>query len=159
MSRSGYTDDGEHIGLWRGAVHRAVTGYRGQHLLRKLRDALDAMPEKRLIVGKIKSPSGEVCAFGALDPNAPDSGEEWGYDAEDLARHFGIAQALAAEIVYRNDECGERFEHEDFLDERGISRRRFVTIHETPEERWTRMRAWVAKQIGPNADHVGEETT
>jgi hypothetical protein len=44
------------------------------------------------------------------------------YDRDDLAKHFNIAPALAADIVYMNDEVGWR---------------------ETPEERWSRMRAWV----------------
>lgn len=137
MSRSGYTDDCENVGLWRGAVQRAVTGYRGQHLLRKLRDALDAMPTKRLITDAIRDEHGEVCALGALDPAVAS------YEAEELAKHFGIARALAAEIVYMNDE------YYDWR-EKG----------ETPERRWVRMREWVASQITPdepvNDDAVGQ---
>lgn len=129
MSRSNYTDDCENLGLWRGAVHRATTGYRGQHLLRKLRDALDAMPVKRLITDAIQDDSGEVCALGALDPHVTS------YDAEDLAAHFGIAHALAAEIVYVNDEAAQWRQN-----------------GETPEQRWARMRAWVDEQIVPEAD-------
>jgi hypothetical protein len=124
MSRSGYSDDCENVGLWRGAVRRATTGYRGQHLLRKLRDALDAMPTKRLITDEIKNETGDVCALGALDPTATS------YDAWDLAEHFGIALALAAEIVYVNDAWYP-----------------WRAETETPEERWTRMRAWVDQQI------------
>lgn len=124
MSRSGYSDDCGNLGLWRGAVQRATLGYRGQHLLRKLRDALDAMPTKRLITDAIKDDAGEVCALGALDSNAPL------YDAPELAKHFGIAHALAAEIVYMNDEYPP-------------------WTPETPEQRWTRMRAWVDAQIVP----------
>lgn len=123
MSRSGYSDDPGYVGLWRGAVARATTGYRGQHLLRKLRDALDAMPTKRLIVDAIQDEAGEVCALGALDPSVRS------YDAEELAQHFGIARALAAEIVYLNDE---------YPDWRSP---------ETPEQRWVRMRHWVDAQI------------
>jgi hypothetical protein len=129
MSRSGYSDDCENVGLWRGAVERATKGYRGQHLLKKLRAALDAMPVKRLIADAIKDETGEVCALGALDPNVTS------YDAEDLAIHFGIARALAAEIVYMNDEYP------------------FKT--ETPEQRWIRMRAWVAAQIVPDESEAG----
>lgn len=126
MSRSGYSDDCENLGLWRGAVQRATTGYRGQHLLRKLLAALDAMPVKRLIADEIQNESGDVCALGALDPAVKE------YDAVYLAEHFGIAHALAAEIVYMNDEA-------------------FVWREdaETPEQRWVRMRAWVASQIVP----------
>jgi len=124
MSRSGYSDDCENLGLWRGAVQRAVTGYRGQHFLRKLRDALDAMPNKRLITDTIKDEEGDVCALGALDPNVTE------YESEELAKHFGIARALAAEIVFVNDEW--------------LSWR---CRNETPEQRWARMRAWVDEQI------------
>jgi hypothetical protein len=136
MGRSGYTDDfdGEPIALYRQAVRRATTGYRGQHLLRRLRDALDAMPTKRLIAGNIKDEAGEVCALGALDPNAPSlPKDEYGYYDEDvhpekLAAHFNVAPALAAEIVYMNDEA-------------------MFWKQETPEERWQRMRQWVDEQI------------
>jgi len=136
MSRSGYSDDRDDydypLALYRGAVKRAVTGYRGQHLLRKLRDALDAMPVKRLITDAIKDSAGDVCALGALDSTAPAYEPDWddGDHAEKLAKHFGVATALAAEIVYMNDE---------FLQWRSQD--------ETPEERWTRMRAWVDSQI------------
>jgi len=133
MSRSGYSDDCENVALWRGAVRRATIGYRGQHLLKKLRAALDAMPTKRLITNAIRNEDGEVCALGALDPNAPayntDIEFEWDdWHARDLAKHFGIAHALAAEIVYMNDEA-------------------WRAKDETPEQRWTRMRAWVEAQI------------
>ena len=131
MSRSGYSDDGENVCLWRQAVHRATTGYRGQHLLCKLRDALDAMPVKRLIRDAIQTPEGDVCALGALDPNVAI------YEAEELAKHFGIARALAAEIVYMNDEVPY-----------GV---------ETPEQRWMRMRAWVESQIlKPTVESPGD---
>ena len=124
MSRSGYSDDYENGGLWRGAVKRATAGYRGQHLLHKLRDALDAMPRKRLITEAIQDESGDVCALGALDPSVKE------YNAIYLAEHFGIAHALAAEIVYTNDEAMA-----------------WRAQDETPEARWVRMRAWVDGQI------------
>ncbi len=145
MSRSGYSDDyDEDIPgcLWRQAVHRATNGYRGQHLLRKLRDALDAMPVKRLITDAIKDESGNVCALGALDPNAPAyvPDEDDGDHARSLANHFGIAHSLAAEIVYMNDEA--------------LSWR---SKGETPEARWIRMRAWVESQIVSRASDVPEK--
>lgn len=135
MSRSGYSDDCDDempLALYRQAVHRATTGYRGQHLLRKLRDALDAMPHKQLITGAIKDDTGAVCALGALDPNAPaydpDELDDWEYSLK-LAKHFGVAHALASEIVFINDEAMS------WRDD------------ETPEQRWTRMREWVDEQI------------
>jgi hypothetical protein len=138
MGRSGYTDDFDDDNtaqLYRQAVRNAIVGGRGQRLLRRLRDALYAMPDKRLIAGAIKDESGQVCAFGALDPNAPSpaSPDEWDDDLEhagDLAKHFGIARALAAEIVYMNDEWGS-----------------WRMQDETPEARWVRMRRWVDEQI------------
>ncbi len=137
MGRSGYCDDGDSdlpLELYRQAVHRATTGYRGQHLLKKLRAALDAMPVKRLIAGNIQDASGQVCALGALDPTAPKYNDdewdgEWDGHARKLAKHFNVAPALASEIVYMNDEA---------FSWKG---------DETPEARWTRMRAWVDKQI------------
>lgn len=124
MSRSGYSDDGDNAALWRQAVHRATTGYRGQAFLVRLRDALDAMFVKRLITDEIKNESGDVCALGAVDATVEQ------YEAEELAKHFGIATALAAEIVYMNDELYS-----------------WRLKGETPEERWVRMRAWVDQQI------------
>ena len=135
MSRSGYTDDcdGIALNLWRGAVDRALRGARGQHFLRKLRASLDAMPVKRLISEVISDDAGEVCALGSVDPKAPIDPD----DRDQVAKYFGIAPAMAAEIAYENDEGAYR-QHRA----------------ETPEERWTRMRAWVDKQIVPYEDEV-----
>ena len=126
MSRSGYSDDCDNVQLWRGAVQRALQGYRGQAFLKKLRSALDAMPVRRLITDQIANDAGEVCALGAVDPHAHVDPE----DREAVARHFGIAPAMAAEIVYMNDEWD-----------------RWSNRNETPEARWKRMRAWVDNQI------------
>lgn len=129
MSRSGYSDDCDNLQLWRGAVDRAIHGARGQHFLRKLLAALDAMPVKRLITNEISNSSGEVCALGAVDPNPKVDP----YDREAVGKHFGIAPAMAAEIVYMNDEWGQ-----------------WKPQGETPEQRWQRMRTWVAGQITPD---------
>ena len=170
MSRSGYhdnMDDPLELGRWRGRVASAIRGKRGQRLLRDMLAALDAMSEKRLVADEIEvsaaadekhaqawvrlfnDPSaaeryrrhhvdtrpaeyreGDVCALGALgrargldlsglDPEQP----------EGVAAAFDIAEPLAREIVYMNDEACYR--------------------RETPEQRWTRMREWVASQIKP----------
>jgi hypothetical protein len=168
MSRSGYCDDLDDplaLGRWRAQVRSATRGKRGQKLLRDMLAALDAMPEKRLVSGVLEVSSeidernaqkwvdmfkdpdaanryrehyvatrpssfkeGDVCALGALgrvrgldmtelDPEQPES----------VAAAFDVAEPLAREIVYMNDEGTWRIE--------------------TPEERWTRMRAWVESQI------------
>lgn len=166
MSRSGYHDDLDtlELGRWRGRVASAIRGKRGQKLLRDLLAALDAMPEKRLVSDVIEVSAeadekhaqewvktfndpeaaeryrkhyvetrppeykeGDVCALGALgrvrgldlsalDPEQP----------EGVAAAFDIAEPLAREIVYMNDEA---------------------VWKETPEQRWARMREWIAAQI------------
>ncbi len=137
MSRSGYSDDcDDHWALirWRGAVSSAIRGERGQKLLRDLADALDAMPEKALIADELLVERGQVCALGSLgcargmqdtlrtlDP----------YDSKAVSKAFDIAPALAAEIVFENDEGDWRRDAE------------------TPAQRWKRMRAWVAMQLKP----------
>lgn len=130
MSRSGYVDDCDNWQLikWRGQVASAIRGKRGQQLLRDTLAALDAMPEKRLVASELETAEGEVCTLGAvgrmrgLDLSAIDP-----EDSELVAQEFGIAEQLAREIVYENDER--------------------VPYGETPEQRWTRMREWVVKHI------------
>jgi len=129
MSRSGYSEDLDNWQLikWRGMVASAIRGKRGQKFLTELLAALDAMPEKRLIADELEA-EGEVCAIGALgrvrgvdmselDPECPDQ----------VASVFDIAECLAQEVVYENDECSR--------------------YQETPEQRWTRMRAWLVSKI------------
>lgn len=129
MSRSGYSDDCENWNLicWRGAVTSAMKGKRGQAFLLDLRDAMDAMPEKRLVADVLEA-DGQFCTIGVLGAKRginmqlldPD-------DREGVAEAFGIAPALAAEIVFMNDEGSWNAE--------------------TPEQRWLRMREWVESNI------------
>ena len=139
MSRSGYTDDGENLELYRASVYRATQGKRGQRMLRDLGAALDAMPIKRLVAGSFRRNDGEVCTLGALGAargvDMTKLGEyaeqalvdEYGTEnvTREAAKMFDVARSLAAEVMYENDEG--RYGRE-----------------ETPEERFTRMRAWVA---------------
>ena len=130
MSRSGYEDQYDNWALirYRGAVASAIRGKRGQALLRELLAALDALPEKRLI-GESFVAEGGVCALGAVcaargvEPPDYDMG-----DAADAAADLlSVSRALAAEVMYLNDEGGP--------------------YRESPEWRWQRMWAWVAEQI------------
>ena len=130
MSRSGYDDDcsGWELIMYRGAVASATRGRRGQQLLRELLDALDAMPEKRLIAHLLES-DGEVCALGALGrKRGLDMGKLDPEDAEQCANEFGIAPSLLREIVYMNDDYGQ-----------------------TPEHSYSLMRKWVESQIKSGA--------
>ena len=112
---------------WRGAVKSAIRGKRGQKLLREMLEALDAMPVKELIAGSLQEQDGGVCALGALaqrkgiDVSAIDPEE-----SKDVAKAFGIADALAREIAFENDEQQHLI---------------------TPEQRWKYMREWVASRI------------
>lgn len=131
MSRAGYSDDCEDalaLGCYRQAVRRSLEGRRGQAFLRELLEALDAMTEKRLIADALRKGEGEYCALGVigakrgidLDAIDPD-------DAESIHVPFGIANSMAREIEWINDEAGPHVQ--------------------TPEQRWERVRAWVALHI------------
>lgn len=141
MSRSGYCDDYEYIGLYRGTVDRAIKGKRGQAFFAALLAALDAMPEKRLIAHELECESG-VCALGALGVERGIQME--GVDPTDrrqVGGLFDIAPCLAAEVVFENDES---------VGWRGGS-------GEAPEERWSRMRGWVASNLKPVDDGEGSD--
>jgi hypothetical protein len=138
MSRSGYSEDCENLNLWRGAVERAIKGKRGQAFLTEMLAALDALPEKRLFADALIE-GREVCAVGSvgllrgLDMSKLDV-----EDSHTIAKVFGIAPALAAEIAFENDD--------DFC----------YGGRTTPEQRFQQMRAWVVKQLGSAAD-TGEK--
>lgn len=137
MSRSGYTGDCENLALWRGAVSSAINGKRGQTFLRDLVESLDAMPEKRLITSALVTERG-CCAMGAVAVRREiDTSKVDPFEREDVARLFGIAPAMAAEIAFENDEA-------DF----------YTGTSETPEQRWVRMRAWAAAGI----INIGDDT-
>lgn len=129
MSRSGYSDDCDNTWAfirWRGAVSSAIRGKHGQAFLRELLAALDAMPNKRLVPNVLEA-DGEFCTLGVIGKAR---GIDWTpvdvYDRGHVADLLGIADSLAAEIMYLNDE--------------GV-------WAPTPEERWKRMHQWVVEQI------------
>jgi hypothetical protein len=134
MSRSGYSNDGYdqwQLIMWRGQVASAIKGKRGQAFLMELLDALEAMPEKRLISKALRQ-DGNVCALGAvgarrgvdLEALDPD-------DYEAVAGVFGIARQMVQEIEYENDEAG------DWYGKR------------TPEQRWQHMYDWAMRNLRP----------
>lgn len=129
MSRSGYSDDYDNDWsaiMYRGAVASAFRGKRGQAFLREMLAALDALPCPILIAGDLEA-DGAVCAIGAvgrargidmtgIDPE----------DSETVAGKFGIADCMAREIVYTNDDWFYRC---------------------SPAARWVMMRRWVQSYI------------
>lgn len=135
MSRSGYSDDCDGWALirWRGAVKSAIKGKRGQAFLQEVLATLDAMPVKSLSAHSLQDQaSGEFCTLGAVGAaRSLDMKPLEDADREDIAKAFGISEALAAEIMFENDE--------DF-----IWRSR---DEHSGEARWSRMRAWIESQI------------
>lgn len=147
MSRSGYSDDWDgdewQTIMAMGAVASAVRGKRGQKFFRDLVEALDAMPARRLITDDLirEDSTGfeNVCALGAL-------GKRRGVDlkpldpenAHQVAAAFDISPTLAREVVHENDEG--------------------AWSRETPEQRWTRVRAWAASKIKPATLAAERET-
>ncbi len=139
MSRSGYTDDYDNdwsLICWRGQVASAIRGKRGQAFLRDLIEALDAMPEKKLIADNLVSDGG-VCAIGAVAVKRGIGPDVAALDTEDdnhrysLARMFNIAHQLVSEIEWMNDDAG---------------------WHDTSEQRWSRMRRWAQSNLRPSAE-------
>ena len=161
MSRSGYSDDCENLALWRQAVERAAKGRRGQAMLRELLEALDAMPDKRIYSGSFATAEGEFCTLGVLGAKRgtkmDDLGDEDWTDTDRVGERFGVAKALAAEIMYENDEmdddwayvemtiCGPMRPHYPHWERHERSVR--VSVPNAAERRWQRMRNWVAAQL------------
>lgn len=134
MSRSGYSDDCENLGLWRGTVKKAIEGKRGQAFLREMREALDALPSKALTQSSLVEQDGSVCAMGAVAlKRSIDVSKVDPYERFEVAEVFGISPAMAAEIAYINDE-GQHWNVEQ----------------ENGEQRWNRVRSWVERKIKPS---------
>lgn len=141
MSRHGYSDDCENVAMWRGVIASATRGKRGQAFFRSLVEALDGMPEKRLVEGALQTAEGD-CALGCLaralgvDLASVDGGsvdtDEWDTEQWDkLGALFDIAPQLAQEVMFMNDETSS-----------------------TPEERWRSVRRWAARQIRVDAGEL-----
>jgi len=164
MSRSGYSDDIDDnwaLIKWRGAVKSAIRGARGQAFLRELLTALDTMPEKALASSELQA-DGTFCALGVvgqargLDLTKIDT-EDW----QQLSIEFGIAQAMAREIMFENDACIDDFDWVD-LEVCGPMRPHYpewgrhsrtvrVPAQSIAERRWSYMRTWVASQLAQGA--------
>lgn len=140
MSRSGYSDDCENLGLYRQAVDRAIAGKRGQAFLRELAQTLDAMPVKELARDTFGKVDGPVCTLGAVAAaRKMDMSRLDAECRERLGEHFGIARSLACEIMFENDE------HDTWS---------WSAKNETPAERWKRMREWVEEHLIPPSPEV-----
>lgn len=129
MSRSGYSNDLDNWAMikWRGQVASATKGKRGQQLFRDLRDALLALPVKRLITDDLIDADGDVCALGAVGKmRGVDMSKVDPEEPESVAALFNIAPQLAQEIVFMNDEYWDL---------------------QTPEERYRLILQWTENNI------------
>jgi len=148
--------------LWEANLQRNFSGKAGQRSLRELRDALLALPEKKLIETRLADEHGHVCALGALavqqrvargEPrdkvlaamaaeSAADDGyvDTWEAEQQTLAeaKACGVKVPMAVTVAWENDF--------------GPSSK------ETPEERYVRVLAWVEKRIAPSAGRAGKDT-
>jgi hypothetical protein len=129
-------------------------------MLRELLQALDALPDKWLASDSLVTADGEYCTLGALgrargiDLTAIDPD-----DREAVAKAFGIAEALAAEIMFENDEGGVGHENDRIgfnYEVTGPMRpwERHTQLRWKPNpkvgyQRWSRMRAWAVANILP----------
>lgn len=135
MSRSGYSDDCDRWDLirWRGAVASAIRGKRGQEFLKEMLYCLDSIADRRLIANELEK-DGSVCAIGSVGKHRGiDMSDIDPEDRKQVARAFGISEALAAEIMFLNDEqlgwvWGE-------------------TNTRTESQRWIEMRKWIVENI------------
>lgn len=144
MSRSGYHDDYGNddplaLGRYRAQVASATRGKRGQALLKDILVAMNGMAAKQLIAEDLERSDGAVCAIGAAGKlRGVDMSKLDPEDVKTVAGKFDIADCLAREIVWMNDE-------NSLVTEWDRDRRRWR--EETPEERFRRMHKWVRSQI------------
>lgn len=150
MSRSGYSEDCEQWSLirWRGAVNSALRGRRGQAFLQEMREALDALPEKKLCAHDLQREDGMCCAIGAVGKtrgiDLTNVDAEWATDSGKLTELFDIADAMVREIEFINDDDGPWW-----TQKKGESIDDYYARMD--EERWRRVSKWVDEQIASTA--------
>jgi len=100
---------------------------------------MDAMPCKELIAEELINSEGKCCAIGVVCKSRNLDVSEVDYeDAESVGNVVGIAQSMAAEIEYINDDD-------------------FAWSEETPSERWNRVRKWIADNMINGGTHSRRE--
>lgn len=144
MSRHGYSDDYDCDARaqwasirWRGQVVSAFRGARGQAFLREAIQALEELPEKKLAPGsfaEVNKGQQNFCTLGAVGRKRgtdmsylQEMAEEEDDVSADAGAAFDIARAMAAEIMYANDDGGPH--------------------NETDEQRWRRMHRWLNRRL------------
>lgn len=155
MNRSNYGDgyDTWQTIMWRGAVSSAIRGKRGQTFIKELIEALDAMPDKRLITGQLQK-DGCNCALGVVATarnvdTAPIEFPEDQYEIDEwhsqrVADALNIADALAREVMWVNDEFYERNDY-------ALVEGRWLRVHGPKQDpdvfRWQAVRKWAQQKL------------
>lgn len=133
MSRISYCDEEDHPGqfdLWQANCRRSLQGKRGKAELIQLRDALLALPDKRLIHGSLIDEDGELCAIGAYAKHKGLDLQK--YDPEDATDEVGIEAGMPDLVAWKVVEMNDEQYHSGF----------------TPEQRYEAMLGWVERQLG-----------
>jgi hypothetical protein len=148
MSRFGYDDEGDYPNawaLWERAITTALGSDKGQQILRDLRDALLALPKKRLIEGRLAC-NGEVCTMGALVAHRRRDEErakvlaeleqmitedawidyEAGTKTLEAGESIGVGVSMSCHLAWLNDQ---------------------LDYGATPEERYEKVLSWVERAI------------
>jgi hypothetical protein len=132
MGRISYTDEEDYPGqfaLWQSNCLKSLHGKQGQEELRVLRQALIALPEKRLIHDLLVDEDGEVCAIGAYAKYKGLDLQK--FDPEDATDEVGIEAGMPALAAWKVVEMNDMELHSGF----------------SPEERYTKILAWVDGQL------------
>lgn len=121
-------------------MQSGLKGKRGRAFLSEMLAAMDAMPIKQLAKDELETTNEvsfshwgmieaeTVCAIGTVGKaRGVDMGNIDPDDYSTVAGKFGIATAMAQEIVFINDEAG--------------------SWRETPEERFARVRSWIVSEL------------
>ena len=123
--------------LWQANCRRSRRSAKGRAALEQLERALTGMPVKKLGYDILVEPSGEVCAIGAqMVQEAMDGGmtrekavahcaEADEYETQEAGERLGMPKLVAWAVAVENDDCRT----------------------EKPEERYTRILAWVQSEI------------
>ena len=149
MSRANYSDDfcGGTANVYRGAVASAIRGKRGQAFLLELATAMDAMPDKRLI-SHAGSVDGCMCTLAVVASVRGLDMDRLNHlmdetDTDSIASMLGIADAMAREIMFENDEgVGDSY----WLGG-GYYNHPHPPTKTVEEKRWSAMRAWVSAHL------------
>jgi hypothetical protein len=138
MGRISCSDDEDYPGqfdLWQANCRRSLSGKCGQKELRVLRDALVALPDKRLIHGSLVNEDGEVCAIGAYARHKGLDLQK--FDPEDKTDAVGIEAGMPSLVAWKVVEMND-----------------IEWAHLSPEYRYAKMLKWVNAQLSVETSGV-----